>query len=506
MVAVVRKLLALLIPLVVVPLAFAQSLISVQLVGKVFTASFDYVYNNGLVLTANLYYYGSLSDVAGGYLKIYVFYYGDGKIVYQDVIPVNVDRYVSMQYYIPGNVFPVEGKYVIRFIYQVATKSGTTVESEDGFMVVVSNIIDKPIRITKIYPDLTQNRVFYFDRKTTNFIVEVYNPGDSSQYITVRVDLLDNQGNIVLSQSQSSLVLPVQRKTITVPVNFLTVQPGKYRLVLVVFRGIAEEVRYERWVVIGADQYIPAYIYSVAQYPYVVRPGDFVEFRVLVQNKGEPVQVKLVVNSTKLNVYKETSTFELEANEAKEIKLVIRVPENLSTGKYPVQFTLQRGTATYRYIYYLGVEGVEKTNIGSVRVELIKPSELTIGNYSEFKLVVWSNVEELGTYYLRVKAEGAEVSYSDTFTIGGVGERIEVPIKVKPTSDRVLLNVAVYDEKGNVVYNSTEELRVGRVMDLRYYLTLALLAVVIIVVVILLAYLLRGKLDKGKKKRKVEEA
>jgi len=506
MVAVVRKLLALLIPLIAVPLAFAQNLISIQLVGKVFTASFDYVYNNGLVLTANLYYNGDLNNVAGGYLKIYVFYYGDGKIVYQDVIPVNVQNYVQMQYYIPGSVFPVEGKYIVKFIYQVATKDRNTVESEDGFTVLVSNIVNNPIRITKIYPDLTNNEILYFDRGVTNFMVEVYNPGDNSQYVTVRVDLLDNQGNLVLSQSQSSLVLPVQRKSITVPVNFLAVQPGKYKLVLVVFRGIAEEVRYEREVVIGEDQYIPAYIYSVNQHPYEVKPGDFVEFRVLVKNKGEPTQVKLIVNSTSLNLYKETSTFELDANEAKEIKLVVRVPENLSTGRYPVQFTLQRGTAGYKYVYYLGVKGVEKTGADAVRVELIKPSELTVGNYSEFRLVVWSNVEELMTYHLRVKAEGAEVSYNDTFTIGGVGEKIELPIKVKPTSNRVLLNVTLYDENGNVVYSSTEELRANVVIDLRYYLMLALLAVVLVILVALLVYLIRGKLGKGKKKRKVEEA
>jgi len=505
MVAVVRRLLALLIPLVAVPLAFAQSLISVQLVGKIYSASLDYISSNGLVLTANLYYFGDLSDVTGGYLKVYVIY-GNEKIVYQDVLSVNVQNYVSMQYYIPGDVFSAEGIYTIKFIYQVATKSYGLIEDGNDFTITVSNVIGKPIIITKVYPDLANRDTIYLNRGSTSFMVEVYNPGSYSQYISVRVDLLDNQGNLVLSQSQSSLVLAGQRKSIEVPVNLLAVQPGKYKLVLVVFRGNVEELRYEREAIIGGDQYIPAYISSVTQYPYVVKPGDFVEFRVLVQNKGEPVQVKLVVNSTSLNLYKETSTFELDTNEVKEIKLVIRVPENLSTGKYPVQFALKRGVAEYKYVYYLGVKGYDVTSLNAVRVELIKPSVLTVGNYSEFRLVAWSNVEELRTYHLRVKAEGAEVSYNDTFTIGGMGERVEVPIKVKPTSDRVLLNVTVYDENGNVVYSSTEELKASTVIDLRYYLMLALLIAALVILVALLVYLLMGKSGKSKRKKKVEEA
>jgi len=500
MVAVVKRLLALLVPLIAIPLVFAQS-ISVQIVGKIGAASLNYIGQNGLFLTVNLYYLRDLSNVAGGtgYLRAYVIY-GNGKIVYQDVIPVSVSNFITTQYYIPGSVFSVEGKYTVKFIYQVPTTNDGLLEAGDEFTIVVSNVMGRPLMLLGVYPDLTQNRTFYFDRTSINFMVEVYNPLDYSQYVSVKVSLLDQQGSLVLSQLQQGLILPGQRGLVTVPVNFLTVQPGKYRLVLSVFRGSFEELRLEREVVIGEDQYLPVYIYSITQYPYVVRPGDFVEFRILVKNKGEPTQVKLIANSTKLNLYREISTIDLDSGEVKEIKLVIRVPEDISGERYPIQFTLQSGVAKYQYIYSLEVKAVER--IVPVKVEFVKPAALVIGNYSEAKLVVWSGVEELRTYTVRVDVSGAEVEYNNTFTIGGVGGKVELPIRIKPLSEKVLLNIKIYDESGNVVYEGKEELSASKVIDLRYYISLALLIAVILIVIVLLAYLLK----EGRKKRKVEEA
>jgi len=504
MVAVVKRLLVLLIPLVVLPLVFAQS-ISVQIVGKMDTASLDYIRERGLLLTVNLYYSGNLNYVAGGmgYLKVYVIY-GDGKLVYQDVVSVSVSNFTTMQYYIPGNVFSEEGRYTIRFIYQVPIIDGRLLEARDEFALVVSNVIGKALILLRVYPDLTQNKTFYFDRSLINFIVEVYNPLDYSQYVSVKVNLLDQQGNLVLSQSQLGFVLPGQRGLITIPVNFLTIQPGKYVLILSVFRGSFEELRLEREVIIGEDQYLPVYVYSITQYPYVVKPGDFVEFKILIKNRGEPIQVKIIANSTTLNLYKETGTIDLDSREVKEIKLVIRVPEDVSGGRYPIQFTLQRGLARYQYTYYLEVKAVEKAveEVVPIKVEFIEPTKLVVGNYSEAKLVVWSNIEELRTYTIRIDARGAEVEYNNTFTIGGVSERVELPIKIKPLSEKVLLNIKIYDESGNVVYESKEELIASKVIDLRYYISLAFLIAVILIVIVLLVYLLK----EGRKKRKVEEA
>jgi len=502
MVAVVKRLLALLVPLILVPLVFAES-VSVQVVGKMDVASLDYIRQNGLFLTVNLYYYGCTNVVRGpGYLTVYVTY-GQGKMVYQDVVPVNVNNYVALQYFIPGSVFSEEGVYNIKFDYQVPT-TYSILEASDSFSLTVSNVLGKVIEIIRVYPDLTQNRTLYLDRNTANFMVEVYNPLDYSQYVLIKVNLLDQQGNLVLSQSQQGLILPGQRGLITVPINLLAVQPGKYTLVLSVFRGSVEEVRYEREVVIGEDQYLPVYIYSITQYPYIIRPGDFVEFRLLIKNKGEPTQVKIVANSTKLNLYKETSTIDLDSKEVKEVKLVIRVPEDLNSGRYPVQFTLQSGVAKYQYTYYLGVEAVE--NVIPIKVEFVEPTGLVVGNYSEAKLVIWSGVEELRTYTVKIEATGAEVIYNNTFTVGGMGGKVELPITIKPLSNRVLLIIKLYDTEGNVVYQGKEELKAQTVIDIRYYISLALLVAVILIVVVLIGYLLKEKNGKGGKKRKVEEA
>jgi len=509
MVAVVKKLLVLLLPLVAIPIVFAQS-ISIQVAGKVYAASLGYIQQHGLFLTVNLYYSGDLSYVAGGtgYLKVYVIYengnYGNGKIVYQDVVPVSVNNFTTMQYYIPGNVFSAEGEYDIKFIYQVPTTDEGLLEAGDDFVMVVSNVMGEPLIILGVYPNLTGNETLSFGRTLVNFMVEVYNPANYAQYVSAEIDLLDQQGNLILSQTGSGFILPGQRGSITVPVNFLSVQPGIYTLVLKVFRGGFEEVRYQNEVIIGADQYLPVYVYSITQYPYVVRPGDFVEFTLLLKNKGEPTQVVVIMNSTELNLYKETGTIDFDTNEVKEIKLVIRVPEDINGGKYPIQFTVQSGVATHQYIYYLNVEPVENT--APIKIEFIEPTKLVVGNYSEAELMVWSNTEDLETYTLNIEASGAEVMYNNTFTIGGIGESIELPVIIKPLSSSISLNITVYDSNGNIVYEGSEELKAKTVIDIRYYVSLALSIVVIIIVAILIGYLLKEENRKGGKKRKVEEA
>jgi len=497
----VRKLIALAISILVLPLVFAQT-VSVQIGGKVTEASFDYISKNGLYLTLYLSCSNCGSIIGNvGYLTLSVVY-GQGKIVYQEIIPVTINSTIVLPYTIPGWVFSEEGKYNIQATYQ-ANYGSSLLTSSDEFTVLVSNIKGKAFIVESIYPDITKDRIFTFDRAIKSFIVEIYNPLDYSQYVNIVFKLLDQQGNLVLSQSQQGMILPGQRGTLNLPINFLSVQPGKYKLVFTVFRGVFEELRIERDVIISEEQYLPIKVYSISNYPYTIKPGDYVEFRLLVRNLEEPAQIKVIANSTKLDLYKESDVIELDSNEVKEIRMVLKIPDNLEGGKYLITFSILSGIARRQYNYYIDVVSIKKEI--PVQISFEGPSKLIVGNYSIANLVFRSNLENLMTYRVSVFAEGADVEYNDSVKIGGKGEEVKLPIKIKPLGKDVTLRIKVYDTNGNIVYETVEKYRAAIVLDLRYYIALALVSIAIILIIVILIMMLPIK-GKGGKRRRVEEA
>ncbi|MEM1634262.1 MAG: hypothetical protein QW714_00865, partial [Nanopusillaceae archaeon] len=187
--------------------------------------------------------------------------------------------------------------------------------------------------------------------------------------------------------------------------------------------------------------------------------------------------------------------------ETKDLKFVVKIPENIEPRNYSIEFIVQHNVATYRQLYRLYVEG-EKPK--PVEIRIIDPKILELGKENELKIIFKSNVESLNEFRLRILSENLEVSYPETVTIGGKGNILEVPIKIKPTSYKAKIAIEVYGIDGSLVFSETKEIKVKIGMEVIYrYVIKVLMILLLIILGIILYYYLEAR---KKKKRRIEKA
>ncbi|MEM4571306.1 MAG: hypothetical protein QW038_00570 [Nanopusillaceae archaeon] len=434
------------------------------------------------------------------YLEVYIVK-NPQDIIYQDILEVDVNKNRVLLYYIPPEVFKEEGMYYIRFTYRALSNLGSKIIANKEFLIRVMEIEDFSLSILGIYPDLERDTIFRFDRVPYTFRIEVFNNYDETKFVNAKVQILDSYGRIILSKSVNSRIYAFQRTFIEVPVEFNLLTPGEYILVLTVNSGPYEIYKIRRTIIVGEEFYVPVKIYNIRHYPFAVKSGDFVEFNLLLRNIGNnPAKVKIILLSKELGINRESETIEFDPLETKSLSFVVKIPEKVESKYYSLEFIVQYDIAIYKQTYRLYIEGEQPQ---PVEIRAIYPEILEFGKENEFKLIFKSNVENLNEFKLRILTENLEVSYPQTVTIGGKGNILEVPIKIKPTYSKAKMIIEVYRADGSLLFNETKEMNVKIGMEILYsYLVKILLVLLLVILAIMLYfYLEAGK----KKKRKIEK-
>ncbi|MEM4588237.1 MAG: hypothetical protein QXW13_01825 [Nanopusillaceae archaeon] len=503
MVGVIKKLIiATLFLLIGIGIVYSEPIVTINVAGIPEIAKLSKIKEEGLSISI-LFNCTECEKIVRNseYLEIYVVKEPQ-RIIYQDIIGVNINKNRVLYYYLPPEIFKEEGIYYIRFTYRALSNLGSEVIANKELLMQAIEIEYLALKILGIYPDLEREIIFRFDRVPYTFRIEVFNSYEETALVNVKIRVLDKIGRIVLSRTIDSRIYSFQRTFIEIPVDFSLLMPGEYTLVLTVNYGPYEIYEVRRTIIIGEEFYVPVRIYNIKHYPFVVRSGDFVEFNLLLRNiENKPVKAKVLLVSRELGIYRESETIEFDPLETKNLKFVVKIPENIEPRNYSIEFIVQHDVATYRQLYRLYVEG-EKPK--PVEIRIIDPKILELGKENELKIIFKSNVESLNEFRLRILSENLEVSYPETVTIGGKGNILEVPIKIKPTSYKAKIAIEVYGIDGSLVFSETKEIKVKIGMEVIYrYVIKVLMILLLIILGIILYYYLEAR---KKKKRRIEKA
>ena len=428
----------------------------------------------------------------------------NGRIVYQDsrdIVLYNGNRLEKLTLYLQD---VKNGEYTLRVKVNVYLPDGSVLSGEDAYNFVISDSVNGVVEIRGISPDFSVMK--YIDNTRTYKVeVRLYNPMNAMRNVEADLYVYDQYGNVVVSQSSQGFVDALSEGTISVSLPALILTPGNYRVELVIKLENQEIYRNSWDVVVNRYAIQPVRVLKASYYPYDVKPGDYVEFTLELENRlPENIVLNGRIYSKEMNIMQTLSSIELQPNEVRTLKVIVKIPEGLQYGVYPIDFVFTKDGAEVKYTYNLLVNGT-KPSYPEIMASLAGYKKLKVGENNTVTLLIKANTTRIYKLVVQAYAENADVYPEETeVTVGGTYTE-QVKLNVVPYGNNVTLTVVLVDkETGKVLQTLSESyMGEGKVSTLALpripliYVVYGVLAIVIIAIIIAILSSVR---KKGKEK------
>ncbi|MFZ8800793.1 MAG: hypothetical protein ACO2ON_01255 [Candidatus Nanopusillus sp.] len=435
-------------------------------------------------------------------------YSSDGNIIYQTQKSVNLkpgENLLTIK--IPGYYLKnVQGKmYVLEQLTVVLSNGQVLIQQAEQSFYISNNQNGQNIEIISISPNF--NLLNNLANSIYNVGVLVKNPGHQTVDVTVQMLLYDQYGNLVYNLRDSQTISPNSQGEVILLLNTIGLQPGYYKVILYVYQNGVGIYQYSYTITINAQKIQPVNVLNVYTNTFNVKPGRFIELYVnLKSNLPMDIQVQPVVMSQQLNIFQQLSTITLSPNQVTQLPVVVRIPENLTAGYYPIQFVFNYDGVSQTYTYNLYVNGT-KIEPKPIIASLVGYIPLKYKENSTIYLIISSNTTKVYNLLIQAYAVGGKVyPEQQEIQIGGTyTERI--PLNVTAESNNVTIYVNIMDQQtGKILYSLVEEYSVPKEASVSLpFSGLIFWILVILAVIIIAAILIESRRENKKKRREKAE-
>jgi len=435
-------------------------------------------------------------------------YNSQGNIVYQTQENVNLQPGENLltvnipNYYLEnaqGQMYVLEQLSVVLSSGQVLTQ-----QAEQSFYIS-NNQNGQNIQVISISPNF--NSLSNLVNSVYNVEVLMENQGYQTVNATVQMLLYDQYGDLIYNLQNSQIISPGSQGEITLPLNTISLQPGYYTLILYVYQNGVEVYQYKYTITVNEQKIQPVNVLSVYPNTFNVKPGQFVELYVnLESNLPMNIQVQPIVESQQLDIFQQLSTVTLSPNQVTQIPVVIRIPENLTAGYYPIEFVFNYNGISQKYTYNLYVNG--KVIVPEpISASLVGYLPLKYGQNSTIYLVISSNTTKVYNLLIQAYAVGGKVyPEQQEVQIGGTYTE-QIPLNVTAESNNVTIYVNIIDQQtGQLLYSLNETYSASQAPSVSMpSLGLIFWILVILAIIIIAAVLIESRRGGKKEKEKAEE-
>ena len=439
-------------------------------------------------------------------------YSSSGNIVYQTQKSIDLqpgENLLTIK--IPGYYLKnAKGKmYILEQLTVVLSNGQVLTQYAEQSFYISDNQNGQNIEVVSISPNF--NLLNNLANSIYNVDVLVKNPGYQTVNVTVQMLLYDQYGNLIYNLQDSQTISPNSQGEVILPLNTIGLQPGYYKVILYVYQNGVGIYQYSYTITINAQKIQPVNVLSVYTNTFNVKPGQFIELYVnLKSNLPMNIQVQPVVMSQQLNIFQQLSTITLSPNQVTQLSVVVRIPENLTAGYYPVQFVFNYDGVSQTYTYNLYVNGT-KIEPKPIIASLVGYVPLKYKENSTIYLIINSNTTKVYNLLIQAYAEGGKVyPEQQEIQIGGTYTE-KIPLNVIAESSVVTVHVNIIDQQtGQVLYSLFEVYSVPGAASASVPVSLPLSGLifwilVILAIIIIAAVLIESRRGGKKRREKAEE-
>ena len=435
-------------------------------------------------------------------------YSSSGNIVYQTQKSVDLqpgENLLTIK--IPGYYLKnVQGKmYVLEQLTVVLSNGQVLTQQAEQSFYISDNQNGQNIEVISVSPNF--NLLNNLANSIYNVGVLVRNPGYQTVNVSVQMLLYDQYGNLIYNLQDSQTISPNSQGEVILPLNTIGLQPGYYKVILYVYQNGVGIHQYSYTITINAQKIQPVNVLGVYTNTFNVKPGQFIELYVnLKSNLPMDIQVQPVVMSQQLNIFQQLSTITLSPNQVTQLSVVVRIPENLTAGYYPVQFVFNYDGVSQTYTYNLYVNGT-KIEPKLLSASLVGYVPLKYKENTTIYLIISSNTTKVYNLLIQAYAVGGKVyPEQQEVQIGGTYTE-KIPLNVTAESSIVTVYVNIIDQQtGQVLYSLNETYSVPEAASVSLPLSgLVFWILVILAIIIIAAVLIESRREGKKRKEKAEE-
>jgi hypothetical protein len=435
-------------------------------------------------------------------------YSSSGNIVYQTQKSVDLqpgENLLTIK--IPGYYLKnVQGKmYVLEQLTVVLSNGQVLTQQAEQSIYISNNQNGQNIEVISVSPNF--NLLNNLANSIYNVEVLVKNPGHQTVNVSVQMLLYDQYGNLIYNLQDSQTISPNSQGEVILPLNTIGLQPGYYKVILYVYQNGVGMYQYSYTITINAQKIQPVNVLGVYTNTFNVKPGQFIELYVnLKSNLPMNIQVQPVVMSQQLNIFQQLSTITLSPNQVTQLSVVVRIPENLTAGYYPVQFVFNYDGVSQTYTYNLYVNGT-KIEPKLLSASLVGYVPLKYKENTTIYLIISSNTTKVYNLLIQAYAVGGKVyPEQQEVQIGGTYTE-KIPLNVTAESNNVTVYVNIIDQQtGQVLYSLNETYSASQAPLMPLPLSgLIFWILVILVIIIVAAILIRSRRGGKKRREKAEE-
>ncbi|MFZ8856125.1 MAG: hypothetical protein ACO2OX_02955 [Candidatus Nanopusillus sp.] len=434
-------------------------------------------------------------------------YSSSGNIVYQTQKSLDLqpgENLLTIK--IPGYYLRnVQGKmYVLEQLTVILSNGQVLTQYAEQSFFISDNQNGQNIEVISISPDF--NLLNNLANSIYSVGILVKNPGYQTVNVTVQVLLYDQYGNLIYNLQDLQTISPNSQEEVILPLNTIGLQPGYYKIILYVYQNGVVIYQYNYTITINAQKIQPVNVLSVYTNTFDVKPGRFIELYVnLKSNLPMDIQVQPVVMSQQLNIFQQLSSITLSPNQVTQLVVVVRIPENLTAGYYPVQFVFNYDGVSQTYTYNLYVNGTKiepKPIIASLAVYV----PLKYKENSTIYLIISSNTTKVYNLLIQAYAVGGKVyPEQQEIQIGGTYTE-KIPLNVTAESSVVTVYVNIIDQQtGKVLYSLVEAYSVPEAASASLPLSGLIFWILVILAIIITAAILIESRRGGKERREKAE-